>query len=352
MNLLAHVRGEIPWMWAQRSDTRVVSPDDNWWLDRNSRLFPRLVRARMKATGIANYLRPAVKRSLRLETRLGVLLDRLISDWGRSFRHDPVDAREAKLLTGLLKETKAVERLLVNALCSIDAASVTGAGGLEAPPVVAARKGTRASASPDNSQSANVFKREGLIWRVEFGGRSLHLPDQKGLRHIHTLIANQGRHVGVGELLAAVQHSTTPDTETAADEVAAADELHDDVSDGGPIVDDEAVDRCRIHLATLSEARKDATAAGDDERVVQIDSETAEIATYLSGARGLRGRRRRMPSAGARERCRVASAIRRALVALETNHPEFWRHLSESLVQPSSASPSYSPKSPVTWMLG
>ena len=50
----------------------------------------------------------------------------------------------------------------------------------------------------------NVFRRDGDVWTVAFGGRTVPLRDAKGLRDLAVLLAAPGREVAATELVAGV----------------------------------------------------------------------------------------------------------------------------------------------------
>ncbi|HYN95342.1 MAG TPA: AAA family ATPase, partial [Pilimelia sp.] len=60
-----------------------------------------------------------------------------------------------------------------------------------------ARRGGRAQ-PPGGPPAAGTFRRAGAVWLVEFGGRTAHVPDAKGLRDLHVLLGRPGTDVAAG----------------------------------------------------------------------------------------------------------------------------------------------------------
>ncbi|MCC7172161.1 MAG: hypothetical protein IT459_17075 [Planctomycetes bacterium] len=130
-NTLARSRGEIGLVAILRSDAD-PSIDDDWWLHRKSVLWNLLFKAQAKCPGISGYLRTAIPDAVQFETRVSVLLERLLGDGGRTFRSGAVTDEEAQILTSLAEELLAVERVLNSARRALAAAPpVEGASPIE-----------------------------------------------------------------------------------------------------------------------------------------------------------------------------------------------------------------------------
>lgn len=94
------------------------------------------------------------------------------------------------------------------------------------------------------------FRRNGPVWQLRWDGVTVHVPDAKGLRDLHSLLGLPGTDVPAVQLLA-------PE---GGDLVVAAGQLG-----GDPVLDEEAKRRYKEHLARL-DAEIDRAAARDDAR--------------------------------------------------------------------------------------
>ncbi|WP_084963084.1 AAA family ATPase [Thermoactinospora rubra] len=178
------------------------------------------------------------------------------------------------------------------------------------------------------------FRRDGPVWRLGFGGRVVHMPDAKGLRDLHTLLARPGVEVAATRLL-------NPD---GGDLVVAASRLG-----GDAVLDEEAKARYRRRLERLDEEIDRATQLGDDRRAAEYDRERAALLDELRAAAGLGGRPRRLGDEAERARKTVTARIRDVLRRLDRVHPELALHLRTSVVTGSSC--RYQPEQEVAWRL-
>ncbi|SPL93415.1 unnamed protein product [[Actinomadura] parvosata subsp. kistnae] len=200
------------------------------------------------------------------------------------------------------------------------------------------RPGTReAPGHTGGAASANgggEFRRDGAVWALAFAGRLAHLPDAKGLRDLHTLLAHPGDDLPAVTLLA-------PE---AGEAVVAARRMG-----GDEVLDDEAKARYRRHLARLDEEIDRATARGDDDRAARLDEERAALLAELRAAAGLAGRTRRLGDEAERARKTVTARIRDTLRKLDHAHPELAAHLRASVSTGSTC--RYQPQEKIIWRL-
>ncbi|MFE7134117.1 ATP-binding protein [Streptomyces sp. NPDC057638] len=178
------------------------------------------------------------------------------------------------------------------------------------------------------------FRKEGAVWALDFAGRSVHVPDAKGLRDLHTLLGHAGDDLSAVSLL---------DPEGGAVVVAARG------LGGDPVLDEEAKTRYRRRLERLDEEIDRAAELDDQRRVEEFSRERAALLDELRTAAGLGGRTRRLGDEAERARKAVTARIRDSLRRLEGLHPELAAHLRESLT--TGAYCSYRPARPVTWRL-
>ncbi len=178
------------------------------------------------------------------------------------------------------------------------------------------------------------FRRDGAVWALDFAGRSIHVPDAKGLRDLHTLLAHAGDELSAVSLL-----------DPEGGETAAAARRFG----GDPVLDDEARLRYRRRLERLDEEIDRADELGDERRSLEFGRERAALLDELRRAAGLGGRTRRLGDEAERARKTVTARIRDTLRKLVTLHPELAAHLRESVTTGSHC--CYRPGLPVSWRL-
>ncbi|MFC8622250.1 ATP-binding protein [Streptomyces anulatus] len=187
--------------------------------------------------------------------------------------------------------------------------------------------GTRAVPSAE-------FRRNGPVWQLRWDGVTVHVPDAKGLRDLHSLLGLPGSDVPAVQLLA-------PE---GGDLVVAAGQLG-----GDPVLDEEAKRRYKEHLARL-DAEIDRAAARDDARGVEkYDRERQALLDQLRSAAGLGGRTRRLGDQTERARKTVTARIRDTLRKLDTLHPALAAHLKASVTTGTTC--AYRPEHSPVWRL-
>ncbi|MEO3839597.1 AAA family ATPase [Streptomyces sp. B22F1] len=176
---------------------------------------------------------------------------------------------------------------------------------------------------------AAEFRYDGRVWTLTYAGRTVHLPDAKGLRDLHTLLSAPGTDLPAVRLL-------NPE---GGEELAAAHRLG-----GDPVLDAEAKSRYRRRLELLDEEIDHATATGDDTRAAAYDRERAALLDELRAAAGLAGRTRRLGDEAERARKAVGARIRDALRKIAKDHPALAEHLKQSLSTGTTC--TYHPQNP------
>ncbi|MFD6657545.1 ATP-binding protein [Streptomyces parvus] len=191
------------------------------------------------------------------------------------------------------------------------------------------RRETAASAGPSAE-----FRRNGPVWQLRWDGVTVHVPDAKGLRDLHSLLGLPGADVPAVRLLA-------PE---GGDLVVAAGQLG-----GDPVLDAEAKRRYKEHLDRL-DAEIDRAAARDDaQQVEKYDRERQALLDELRTAAGLGGRTRRLGDQTERARKTVTARIRDTLRKLETLHPALAAHLRASVTTGTTC--AYRPEHSPDWRL-
>lgn len=205
--------------------------------------------------------------------------------------------------------------------------SAGASAGSSAGASVGAPAGTRAVPSAE-------FRRNGPVWQLRWDGVTVHVPDAKGLRDLHSLLGLPGTDVPAVQLLA-------PE---GGDLVVAAGQLG-----GDPVLDEEAKRRYKEHLARL-DAEIDRAAARDDARGVEkYDRERQALLDQLRSAAGLGGRTRRLGDQTERARKTVTARIRDTLRKLDTLHPALAAHLKASVTTGTTC--AYRPEHSPDWRL-
>jgi hypothetical protein len=174
-----------------------------------------------------------------------------------------------------------------------------------------------------------VFRREGDVWLVAYGGTSARLRHSKGMDDLAVLLARPGREVHVAELMG-----------IAVDPRG---------SSGDVTLDRTSIDALRHRLADLEDDETAALASGDSERAALVAAERDAIIERLSADLGLGGRARRVPDAVERARKAVQTRLATTLKRLERDHPPLGRHLRACLRTGTFC--AYDPPEPVDWHL-
>jgi hypothetical protein len=219
------------------------------------------------------------------------------------------------------------------------AAAVAGARALGA---AALATRIEAEAAPVPRLPDDMFRRDGEVWTLAYGGREVRMRDSKGLRDLHVLLARPGVAV------AALDLATAPAGAAPAGASAGPDVLHPP-SDTGEVIDAQARAAYRQRLRELEEAAAEADAAADIERSARIAAERDALVGALTEAYGLGGRVRRSGSAAERARTAVTARIRDAIRRIGDAHPELGRHLARSVRTGTFC--VYEPDRPVCWSL-
>ncbi|MFE1482234.1 ATP-binding protein [Streptomyces fimicarius] len=241
------------------------------------------------------------------------------------------DAGRARRLLGeVIREAGELDLIHLEAEASALRTAPPTAPRTVAVPDATADPGTDDSAAP----GASEFRRNGPVWQLRWDGVTVHVPDAKGLRDLHSLLGLPGADVPAVRLLA-------PE---GGELVVAAGQLG-----GDPVLDEEAKRRYKERLARL-DAEIDRAAARDDTRQVETyDRERQALLDELRTAAGLGGRTRRLGDQTERARKTVTARIRDTLRKLETLHPALAAHLKASVTTGTTC--AYRPEHSPDWRL-
>ncbi|MFH8591776.1 ATP-binding protein [Streptomyces rimosus] len=187
---------------------------------------------------------------------------------------------------------------------------------------------------PQVNQAEREFVRNGAVWRLRYAGRTVHVPDAKGLADLHTLLGRPGQEVPAVRLL-------YPDSAPLA---AAAGALGSDM-----VLDEEAKTRYRQRLELLDEEIDRAAVRGDGHTAAEYGREREALLAELRKAAGLAGRSRRLGDETDRARKNVTARIRDTLRRLREHHPELASHLQAAVS--TGAMCRYAPDRELRWRL-
>lgn len=170
-----------------------------------------------------------------------------------------------------------------------------------------------------------LIRREGEIWAIQWGERTIRLNHSKGLEDLSKLLLHPGTEFHVLEL--AVDGSA-PD---GSGPQAAAEGLHTAGDDAGAVLDPQAKQSYRQRLRDLEEELAEAESFNDPERTERARAEMDFIARELATAVGLGGKDRMAVSNLERARVLVTKRIRRSIDKIAAEDPVLGRHLHDSV---------------------
>ena len=182
----------------------------------------------------------------------------------------------------------------------------------------------------------NVFRREGDYWAVVFEGRTVRVPDLKGMRYLARMLGSPGREFHVLDLVGAESGNAA---------------RHPTLGDAGPILDEHAKDAYRRRLTEIEDDIEQAHALGDAERAAQAATERDFLVRELAGAVGLGNRDRRAASASERARVAVTRAVRKAMARLAEHDARLGEHLDRAVRTGTYCAYLPDPRAPVDWRL-
>jgi AAA ATPase domain len=178
------------------------------------------------------------------------------------------------------------------------------------------------------------FRRAGASWTLGYAGRTVRLPDAKGMRDLAVLLSRPGQPVPAAELVALSGGGRLARAGLALGADA--------------VLDDQAKQAYRRRLQDLDREVAEAEGEGDPERVEKARQERDAIAHELAAALGLGGRDRGLGDPAERARKAVTERIRYSMARIARAHPELAGHLQASVTTGSSC--AYVPAEPVTWL--
>jgi tetratricopeptide (TPR) repeat protein len=185
--------------------------------------------------------------------------------------------------------------------------SAMSAGAAEAVPRSAA-----ALAADVSRESRLIMSREGEIWALSWGERTIRIRDSRGVSLLAQLVECAGQELHVLQLVGHTQAAQ-------------------DVGDAGPVLDPKAVQSYRARLLELREDVEDAERVGQHVQADKAREEIEFLTRELARAVGLAGRERRAAHPAERARTAVQKRLRDVVRRIEREIPELGQHLSETI---------------------
>jgi AAA ATPase domain len=192
----------------------------------------------------------------------------------------------------------------------------------------------RAAGAGRAPAATGVFRREGALWTLAYGGATVRMRDAKGLADLAALLAVPGREIPAADLMVAGGGGAgRADLRLRADDV----------------LDETARRQIRRRLADLDEEIAEADAWADPERASRARAERDALVSEVTAATGLAGRARRLGDQDERARKAVTARIRDMIGRIERVHPSLAAHLRASVTTGTRC--CYSPPAPASWQL-
>jgi hypothetical protein len=193
----------------------------------------------------------------------------------------------------------------------------------------------RAGRGPAGPVAVGVFRREGTLWTLSYGGVTVRMRDAKGLADLAALLAAPGHEISAVDLVAA----------TGSGEFGRAD-LRLGADD---MLDKTARLQIRQRLADLDEEIAEADAWADPERASRARAERDALVSEVTSATGLAGHARRLGDQPERARKAVTARIRDMIRRIERVHPSLGAHLRATVTTGTRC--GYSPPAPTSWRI-
>jgi hypothetical protein len=194
----------------------------------------------------------------------------------------------------------------------------------------------------EGSASTGVFRKDGEYWTIGFLGVVVLMKDAKGLHLLRRLLAAPGSPFHVLDLAA----GTLPSSKRISAENLLEGWSLDGIS-AESILDPAAKAAYRARIEELNREIDEAEGNHDLERASLRRSEMQFILDELTGAVGLGGRDRKVPSPAERARSSVSKSIRSSVGRIQMAHPALGAHLAGAITTGYFC--SYKPNEAVDW---
>jgi hypothetical protein len=171
---------------------------------------------------------------------------------------------------------------------------------------------------------------------VGIDGHDARMPDLKGMRYLHRLLAEPRREFHVLDLVAVESGTLRPFGVAAA---------------GLPVLDDAARDAYRRRLADVDEDIEEATREHDLGRLAKAEADREYLVNELKRAVGIGARQRHTGDPSERARTAVARTLRYTLDELARRHAGVADHVRASVRTGTYCSYDPDQLATVTWSL-
>lgn len=192
----------------------------------------------------------------------------------------------------------------------------------------------------DSTATEASFIREGEVWTVAYGGRTVRVRDAKGMRYLARLLLEPGRELHAVDLVATV---------SGAGEAERQQIDTDAKADAGAMLDPRAKAEYRSRVEDLRSELEEAENNGDLGRAELLRAELETIAHELARAVGLGGRDRRASAGAERARLNVTRAVRAAIKRLSGDHPRLGEYLEATVHTGTFCRYEPDPRRPIHW---
>lgn len=176
-----------------------------------------------------------------------------------------------------------------------------------------------------SEERGRLTHRSADVWELAYGGRTLQMPDLKGLHDLAVLLARPGEAFHCLDLAGRSGEENM----------------------GEAVMDERARASVKARLRALQEELAEAEDMNDSGRAARLRAEMDRLIEALSSALGLGGRNRRMGDQAERARSAVTWRIRHAIGRITAAHPDLGRHLKNSVRTGRFC--SYRPERPHCW---
>lgn len=185
------------------------------------------------------------------------------------------------------------------------------------------RSTTPAEAPRPADSDHSVFRQEGEFWTLAFDGKTVHVRDSAGLRHIAELLRKPRVPIEAA-VLAGTSVESTQLTQAG----------------GLPMADATTL---KAVQADLAEKRTALTGLKEDDwpRRGTLQDQISKLEQYLGEVATHQGQTRKLAGTAQRSRTTVTNAINRAIKRISKQHPRLGLHLKKSTK--TGTAPMYTP---------
>lgn len=178
----------------------------------------------------------------------------------------------------------------------------------------------------------NIFRKEGQMWALQYGGWETYLKHSKGLLYISYLLGSPSQEYHVAEIVKAAEN---PQQDFLA-------------FSSGDISTKETIGNYRKRLTDIRTELADAKRTGDPLLAQELLQDKEALEKQIVQAVGMGGKLKKNPDETRRQAKAVSSAIARSLKVIGKNHPPLWQHLFNAINRGEYL--SYTPEIDITWI--